>query len=946
MIPASVAVRFSALFFRNRQAYKRRMDLSPAPPPQIADALARGATVLTANQRAARTLQHDFNLHQQSVGRAFWEPPAILAWDAWLGDLWHHLLLHGQSSELLLSQNQEHTIWRAIIAGDPENTGLQPIDALAKTAADAWLLLHQYRARTRLLSFSGNTDTRAFAAWAAEFDRRCNRSRYLTRAQLPEALRIAVLAGHLSLPPSLLLVGFDSKTPAQAVLIDALRSFGTHVAAPEPSAPAPSLTLVDASDEYGEIATCANWLRSRLTEHPHSRIAVILPALDRYRAEVDRNLRATLAPELDDIAAASHASPYEFSLGSPLARTPLAVIALDILRWAIGPVSIERISALLLSPYFATGSSAEDESLARAEFDAFAVRQQHLLQPSMTIEQLLRLTSDVRFASRLPTLLKYLRVLAPLASRKDLGKVGRSYTDWAAAFHELLEAAGWAPPSSLDSIEFQTRSKWESTLDELTTLDFDFEAQPINYAAALDALARISENALFAPESRQAPVQIMGPLESAGSTFDGVWFLHANDSAWPSESNPNPLLPWQLQRELQMPGVDPTHDAIHARRITERIASSAPTVVFSYAHESAVGHQRHSPALRALPQLACRTAQDVSAAPPSRKPIELDTLLDQAPIPRPPDRVLRGGASILQAQAACGFRAFAEKRLFASELDSLSLGLDSAERGSLVHAVLEDFWATVQTQAALKGMTSAERDAQLSRSIDLALQRHHARPAAGWPRAYVDVERDRLVSLLMQWLDYEANLRRPFRVKALEEKLADVSIGPLRLDVRVDRIDTVEMRSSDGAVSTGDIIIDYKTGKASPADWLDERPDEPQLPLYAAISHSLPLSAVAFATVRPGKELGLRGYQSAKGILPKASELTTSSLAAQVEHWYSVLEALAEDFYAGHAHVSPKKYPQTCRYCSQRLLCRLDLTTLNADVLGDESPLVAEGEDA
>ena len=41
---------------------------------------------------------------------------------------------------------------------------------------------------------------------------------------------------------------------------------------------------------------------------------------------------------------------------------------------------------------------------------------------------------------------------------------------------------------------------------------------------------------MFAPESRDAPVQVMGPLEAAGGTFDAVWFLRAGELSWPMET--------------------------------------------------------------------------------------------------------------------------------------------------------------------------------------------------------------------------------------------------------------------------------------------------------------------------------------------------------------------------------------------------------------------------
>jgi len=86
------------------------MDSNRALPPEIEQALARGWTVLTANQRAARTLRRDFDLHQRLLGLMHWQPPPILAWDTWLHGLWRGLLLDGRTSDLLLSPTQEHVL--------------------------------------------------------------------------------------------------------------------------------------------------------------------------------------------------------------------------------------------------------------------------------------------------------------------------------------------------------------------------------------------------------------------------------------------------------------------------------------------------------------------------------------------------------------------------------------------------------------------------------------------------------------------------------------------------------------------------------------------------------------------------------------------------------------------------------------------------------------------
>jgi hypothetical protein len=378
------------------------MDSTSELPQQITEALERSRTVLTANQRAARTLRHAFDLRQRSLGIAYWKPPPILAWDAWLKSQWTRLLMDGRATELLLNPTQEQTIWRAVIKADTETASLRPVDALAQTAADAWLRLHQFRGHHLLQDYPGNSDTRAFARWVAEFGRRCTRAQYLTEAQLPEKLRAAIASGDLRMySDGIFLVGFDSKTPAQIALLDAVRATDVPVEELDQPAPAPNLTLADAPDEYSELAACARWLRTRLTEQPTSSIAVIVPAIETSRAEIDRVFRQTLAPELDSIASPAGTGPYEFSLGIPLAHTPLATTALDILHWATAALPLERVSALLLSPHFAS-ESARTELIARAEFDAFVLRDQHLLQPVMSLDGLLRLVSNIRYGPSHP----------------------------------------------------------------------------------------------------------------------------------------------------------------------------------------------------------------------------------------------------------------------------------------------------------------------------------------------------------------------------------------------------------------------------------------------------------------------------------------------------------------------------------------------------------------
>ena len=53
---------------------------------------------------------------------------------------------------------------------------------------------------------------------------------------------------------------------------------------------------------------------------------------------------------------------------------------------------------------------------------------------------------------------------------------------------------------------------------------------------------------LFQAESPDTPIQILGPLESTGLTFDALWLLGLDDYNWPPAPQSNPLLPNRLQR--------------------------------------------------------------------------------------------------------------------------------------------------------------------------------------------------------------------------------------------------------------------------------------------------------------------------------------------------------------------------------------------------------------
>jgi ATP-dependent helicase/nuclease subunit B len=170
-----------------------------------------------------------------------------------------------------------------------------------------------------------------------------------------------------------------------------------------------------------------------------------------------------------------------------------------------------------------------------------------------------------------------------------------------------------------------------------------------------------------------------------------------------------------------------------------------------------------------------------------------------------------------------------------------------------------------------------------------------------------------------------------------------VSIGGLHVTVRPDRVD----RLADGSLA----IIDYKTGRVTAAAWLDERPDEPQLPLYACAyaDGAMPggaqsVSVLAFAQLRPG-DTRIIAVAAADGMLPDARVIADDEVviahpgwSGLMQDWQASLAHLAHRFINGDAAVAPKHLVKSCRHCDLPLLCRRDeRASLAARLAADET---------
>ncbi len=463
---------------------------------------------------------------------------------------------------------------------------------------------------------------------------------------------------------------------------------------------------------------------------------------------------------------------------------------------------------------------------------------------------------------------------------------------------------------------------WHRTLDEFAA--YDAVCEPIDLTDALQLLRDCCTRQISQPQTADSPVQVLGPLEAAGLTFEHLWLCGMQGTSWPAAAHPNPFIPIALQSQLQMP---------HAT--AEREWAFGEALLQQYARSSKVLHASFCRQVDGVPDLPSALLQDFTHQAIPEPPViavQWTTLYKGRVLEKVPDHTgpllgpeqqaaLGGGSGLLEDQSQCPFRAFARHRLRVEPLGAFSTGLSAAERGSLLHAALFALWGDGCDSASLLTLSDAQEKQLIERSVQAAITAMPGKRRRKQGNACWQLEEQRLAALLKEWLVVERQ-RNAFSVVQREQDVT-LEIAGLRLQLRVDRVDQLP----DGSR----VIIDYKSGSCSVQDWLGVRPARPQLLLYG-ITEPDTVAALAFAQVRARdcRYVGLGRVAAAKGISTDLSRAVKTQMKAQDwpslnERWRENLERIAAAFVHGEAQVDPLT-PASCTWCGLQPLCRVDMS--------------------
>ena len=877
---------------------------------EVLAALDAGATVVASGERLARAVRLAHGEVKHAAGALVWERPEVMSYGAFLERLYDRaadaaLGATHEAPPKRISTAAAEAHWEAVVRASARGAQLLQPAAAAREAARAWELAIAYRLPVEHLA-EGDEDAQAFAGWVQHFRNVSRREGWLEDVRLADWIATRLRSGGLPAPEKVVFAGFDEFTPQQHELIESLRAGGSDVRVLEMEVTEnTSAVRCIEDDAEGEMRAAAAWARAILERDPAASVGIVARDLAECRAPLARALDDALCPGVTVGRAAARA--YDLSLGLPLDSFPgvhAALAALELLRKR---APFTTMSLLLRSPFLA---GAESEQHARARLE---------LQLRERVSEEVSLKALSAFAGTLGGMPRLSAILQALAERATALPVRQAPSAWGLEFAAALTSLGWPGERVLDSAEYQAVSALRDLIGSLVHLDAALG--PVSFGEALARLRRLVSEHIFQPAGQAAPVQVLGLLETAGLAFDHLWVMGLSDDAWPASPRPAAFIPARLQREYRLPHASAALELEFAQRLTQRLLASSARTLASSPASRADDALRPSPLIASLP-LAGDLPQAETLAYRRQLQAEYGRAAERhgdmrGPALRPGEQT-RGGTGLLAAQAACPFKAFGTHRLGAVPLEEPALGPDALERGRLMHEVLHSVWAELKDHAALAGQPAGTRRELAARCATRAVAARSRELPEVYTSRVQELERERLAARVSAWLEIEA-ARPPFRV--LESEVEHLlKIGSLSLRTRVDRIDELP----DGSR----VILDYKTGQVDVQAWLEQRPDDPQLPLYA-VGNPERLAAVSYACLKPG-EMRFTGLAEREGVAAgvpayagrKNRPEDAADWPALLAWWQRNLEALAQEYAAGDARVAPK-HDDTCKYCHLSTLCRI-----------------------
>lgn len=843
----------------------------------ITDALRHAITkgiVVTSTARQAYELKYAWSFsHAQSGVEAF-KSPQIYSFDEWLQRVYEDLSSKGipQANRFLIT----HSTLRLAFQLCTPNAEYEN-HVLATTRA--WRTYVEWNLKRVEPDLDTTENGRLFRKWVRRFQRFQNKEGLVTLAELP-ALINQVLTKKLWRPEAVSFFGLVDISPSRQELITQLNQHGCEVSHLQPAlGDEKRHQIIKFESSSRERSTLVTWVRSKLSElGANSRIGVIVPDL------------ATVAPRLRRQFEASFFDCYSvdrvvnIGLGFPLRDTRLCKDVIQFLDWTTRELGYEEVLQLGRSPYLGNlgiPCTFPENFPERMYFREFVFHQKE--------------------KTNVPRLKSILKLCS--GKKQDL-------SDWISRTITMLHEVGWGSYANEETRRAQ--AAFMLLFNELAKLSPLLG--PVSWSRAVALIRSALRAQTLTVDIRNTPVQVLTREEAVGLVFDALWVTGTSEESWPPKIDLNPMIPISVQRKAHVPRVTQGQILSWAKKVSADWARTAPTAIFSYVDEEQDNADFFVESSRLLARhqnvevLSILTQWELAARDHPWGTLPKENILRQYSPERGtklPSTTTWIRSSTVRDQARCPFRAWAIHRLDLPDKVKPHRIPNVLDRGTDVHELTENLLQTAKSRDEISKLGESE----IAVAVDRVLKKRSRR----LPARFIQTERERLTKLALRWIEFETN-RQEFSVVALEKKYSTTLAG-LDLSLRVDRIDTTEDLAC--------LVIDYKTGTASPNSWLPPRLMEPQMPLYAV---TIPeTDGIAFQRVPASGSITMTGFankEDEKKKLKTVPELLGEDFYEAKLKWKDTLENTVREFKNGEASVNPINVKTVCQYCHLMGFCR------------------------
>lgn len=831
--------------------------------------MAEGWVLLTPNNRLSNQLLREFIQIKGPIHTRPFCFPYTTFLRSEFKRIQHQHSAH--SHPLLLNPYQERLLWQHVL----QNNGHYSLsEKLIQEVQNAWVFCQLWEVDITPATFWQTPQIQQFQKWHEAFQTALLHLQAITEAQL---LPYCLSHREFLTQSSIVWVAFDEFSPQQRALQENITAQGRCNVFYDLENRNHNTTHYAATNGADELDRLCQWLKIQLRDE-QSRIAVVVPDLAQKADHLLRRMQKSFSLEQFDI-----------SLGKALETFPIIDHALQCLGLNQNTLTHHQGSLLLHSPYL---KGAKNEFLARA-----------------VVYEECKILNEPKFPLKSFTkaLQSHAPLLANLLDNLNTYPEKASPQAWASHFKSRLKLLGFPGEYTLTSENYQYLQRLQLLFDDFEQLALI--ANALTQTEALSHLQTLARTTIFQIQKSPAPIQILGLLEASGCEFDRVFVLGLTDQCLPQKTKLSPFIPFAIQREKRMPRALPEKELFLAQQCVTRLQKGSQECVFSYPRLIDDIPQLPSPLIQHFPLLMPEPKET------SESCVDLVSYEESYLHPILESERFVGGTSLLANQAKCPFRAFAAHRLHAKSALKRQYGLDPALRGQILHKTLEYLWKDLKNQETLLGLSPSALDACIVSAIQKALLPSIEQHPTTMPSLVHTIEHQRLHQLVHATLEWERT-RPPFAVKALEAAHT-LEIGGLLLKLRIDRLDTV--------LEDEVWVIDYKTNLPLNKPWQEERPEAPQLLMYALLDENM--KALLFLQIKTGQFLCC-GISAEEHHLDGLKSIQKdSSWTAEKNAWQQRLNQLALEFQGGQCAPMPQRQ-STCLTCEYQNLCRAPFNPL------------------